>query len=100
MNPDRLRTTPASPEPRSAAAGRLTAVAVVHRIRPKSWEQPLSTAIDKRPVEGRIPLQSLGLAVEVLNEEEEEVTFNEDLDGADMRSLDINISGFERGEIE
>jgi DNA-directed RNA polymerase subunit beta len=45
-------------------------------------------------------LQSLGLAVEVLNEEEEEVTFNEDLDGADMRSLDINISGFERGEIE
>ena len=45
-------------------------------------------------------LQSLGLAVEVLNEEEEEVTFAEDVDGADIRSLDINISGFERGEIE
>ncbi|GAC1318945.1 MAG: DNA-directed RNA polymerase subunit beta [Chloroflexota bacterium] len=45
-------------------------------------------------------LQSLGLAVEVLNEEEEEVTFAEDVDGGDIRSLDINISGFERGEIE
>jgi DNA-directed RNA polymerase subunit beta len=45
-------------------------------------------------------LQSLGLAVEVLNEEEEEVTFGEDVDGGDIRSLDINISGFERGEIE
>ena len=45
-------------------------------------------------------LQSLGLAVEVLNEEEEEVTFLEDVDGDDMRSMDINISGFERGEIE
>ncbi len=45
-------------------------------------------------------LQSLGLAVEVLNEEEEEVTFNEDIDTGDVRSLDINISGFERGDIE
>src|SRR6267154_1363695 len=45
-------------------------------------------------------LQSLGLAVEVLNEEEEEVTFAEDIDSGDVRSLDINISGFERGEIE
>jgi DNA-directed RNA polymerase subunit beta len=45
-------------------------------------------------------LQSLGLAVEVLNEEEEEVTFNEDVDTGDVRSLDINISGFERGDIE
>jgi DNA-directed RNA polymerase subunit beta len=45
-------------------------------------------------------LQSLGLAVEVLNEEEEEVTFAEDLDVGDIRSLDINISGFERGDIE
>ncbi len=44
-------------------------------------------------------LQSLGLAVEVLNEEEEEVTFAEDIDG-DIRPLDINISGFERGNIE
>jgi DNA-directed RNA polymerase subunit beta len=45
-------------------------------------------------------LQSLGLAVEVLNEEEEEVSFGEDVDGVDVRSLDINISGFERGDIE
>ncbi len=45
-------------------------------------------------------LQSLGLAVEVLNEEEEEVTFAEDVDGGDVRSLDINISGYERGEID
>jgi DNA-directed RNA polymerase subunit beta len=45
-------------------------------------------------------LQSLGLAVEVLNEEEEEVTFAEDVGGGDVRSLDINISGFERGDIE
>ncbi len=45
-------------------------------------------------------LQSLGLAVEVLNEEEEEVVFAEDTDGGDVRSLDINISGFERGDIE
>jgi DNA-directed RNA polymerase subunit beta len=45
-------------------------------------------------------LQSLCLAVEVLNEEEEEVTFAEDVDVGDVRSLDINISGFERGDIE
>jgi DNA-directed RNA polymerase subunit beta len=45
-------------------------------------------------------LQSLGLAVEVLNEEEEEVEFVEDADSVDMRSLDINISGFERGDVE
>ncbi len=45
-------------------------------------------------------LQSLGLAVEVLNEEEEEVVFAEDTDSGDVRSLDINISGFERGDIE
>jgi DNA-directed RNA polymerase subunit beta len=45
-------------------------------------------------------LQSLGLAVEVLNEEEEEVEFVEDTDSVDMRSLDINISGFERGDVE
>jgi MOSC domain-containing protein YiiM len=47
------------------AVGTLTAVAVVHRILPKSWEEPLSTAIDKRPVEGRVPLKSLGLAGDV-----------------------------------
>jgi hypothetical protein len=36
----------------------------------------------------------------VLYEEEEEVTFAEDVEGADVRSLDINLSGFERGDIE
>ena len=45
--------------------GLLTAVAVVHKILPKSWEEPLSTAIDKRAVGGRIPLHSLGLAGDV-----------------------------------
>jgi len=45
--------------------GRVTAVAVVHTILPKTWEEPLSTAIDKRPVEGRIPLKSLGFAGDV-----------------------------------
>ena len=44
-------------------------------------------------------LQSLGLAVEVLNEEEEEVTFLEDLSATDsIPSMDIHISGFERGD--
>jgi len=44
-------------------------------------------------------LQSLGLAVEVLNEEEEEVTFLEDLSAMDsIPSMDIHISGFERGD--
>jgi len=46
-------------------AGTLTAVAVVHKILRKSWEEPFSTAIDKRPVEGRVPLQRLGLAGDV-----------------------------------
>lgn len=45
--------------------GTVTAVAVVHAIAVKTWEQPLSTAIDKRAVPGRIPLQSLGLAGDV-----------------------------------
>ena len=39
-------------------------------------------------------LQSLGLAVGVLNEQEEAVTFAQDVDRGDMRSLDIGISGF------
>lgn len=47
------------------AVGTLTAVAVVHTIAPKSWEEPLSTAIDKRAVTGRVPLKSLGLAGDV-----------------------------------
>jgi MOSC domain-containing protein YiiM len=45
--------------------GRLTAVAVVHRILVKTWEEPFSTAIDKRAVEGRVRLQRLGLAGDV-----------------------------------
>jgi MOSC domain-containing protein YiiM len=44
---------------------RLTAVAVVHRIRPKTWQEPLSTAIDKRAVDGRVQLGFLGLAGDV-----------------------------------
>jgi len=44
-------------------------------------------------------LQSLGLAVEVLNEEEEGIPFVEDVSGPDpLREMKINISGFERGE--
>jgi len=42
-------------------------------------------------------LQSLGLAVEVLNEEEEEVAFGEEL-ALEAPRLEVNISGFERGE--
>ncbi|HZR11451.1 MAG TPA: DNA-directed RNA polymerase subunit beta, partial [Myxococcales bacterium] len=46
-------------------------------------------------------LQSLGLAVEVLDEDEEEVAIAEDLSaGENLRALGINISGFERGEID
>jgi MOSC domain-containing protein YiiM len=48
-----------------AGVGRLTAVAVVHKLLRKTWEEPFSTAIDKRPVEGRVPLQRLGLAGDV-----------------------------------
>jgi DNA-directed RNA polymerase subunit beta len=45
-------------------------------------------------------LQSLGLAVEVLNEEEEEVIFQEDLTTPmdSIPSMDIHLSGFERGD--
>ncbi|MFN0073226.1 MAG: DNA-directed RNA polymerase subunit beta [Chloroflexota bacterium] len=46
-------------------------------------------------------LQSLGLAVEVLNEEEEEVTFAEDLTSGDsIPSLGVRLSGFERGDLD
>ena len=40
-------------------------------------------------------LQSLGLAVEVLNEDEEEVPFAEDRQSTPAE-LDINLAGFER----
>ncbi len=46
-------------------------------------------------------LQSLGLAVEVLNEEEEGIPFVEDVSTIDpLRAMNINISGFERGEFD
>jgi DNA-directed RNA polymerase subunit beta len=41
-------------------------------------------------------LQSLGLAVEVLNEAEEEVTFAED--GAEIPHLGVNLTGIEAGD--
>jgi DNA-directed RNA polymerase subunit beta len=43
-------------------------------------------------------LQSLGLSVEVLSEDEKPVELTDDVDG-DMAALDgINLSGMERGE--
>jgi len=46
-------------------------------------------------------LQSLGLAVEVLNEEEEEVTFAEDLSSGDsIPSLGVRLTGFERDDLD
>jgi DNA-directed RNA polymerase subunit beta len=46
-------------------------------------------------------LQSLGLAVEVLNEEEEEVTVAEDLNSSDsIPSLGVRLSGFERDDLD
>src|SRR4051794_35194926 len=45
--------------------GTLTAVAVVHKVSPITWDDPPSTAIDKRPIEGRVPLHGLGLAGDV-----------------------------------
>jgi MOSC domain-containing protein YiiM len=47
------------------AVGTLTAVAVVHKVLVKTWEEPFSTAIDKRAVSGRVLLQRLGLAGDV-----------------------------------
>ena len=43
-------------------------------------------------------LQSLGLAVEVLNEDEEGIPLLEDIGSDYVPSLDINLTGFERGE--
>ena len=40
-------------------------------------------------------LQSLGLSVEVLNENEEEIRFAEDTSSSYVPDLGINISGFE-----
>ena len=41
--------------------GTVTAVAVVHHIRPNPGETPDTTAIDKRPVPGPVQVGSLGL---------------------------------------
>jgi DNA-directed RNA polymerase subunit beta len=43
-------------------------------------------------------LQSLALSVEVLNEEEEEVHFADEAGLDQIPSLDVNITGFEKGE--
>ena len=43
-------------------------------------------------------LQSLGLAVEVLNEDEEKIQFIEDSVSDIMPELGLNLSGFESGE--
>src|SRR4051812_28155504 len=52
-------------DPTGRPGGTLTAVAVVDRLLRKSWQEPFSTAIDKRLVEGRVPVQRLGLAGDV-----------------------------------
>ena len=43
-------------------------------------------------------LQSLGLAVEVLNEDEEKIQFVEDSSSDIMPELGLNLSGFESEE--
>lgn len=44
-------------------------------------------------------LQSLGLSVEVLSEDERPLELSDDVDGSDLAALDgINLSGMERGE--
>ncbi|HST85532.1 MAG TPA: MOSC domain-containing protein, partial [Kineosporiaceae bacterium] len=45
--------------------GTVTAVAVVHKVLPLTWSEPPSTAIDKRSIDGRVPLHALGLAGDV-----------------------------------
>jgi MOSC domain-containing protein YiiM len=102
-------------------SGTLTAVAVVHKILPKSWEEPLSTAIDKRAVEGRVPLKSLGLAGDVQCDrkhhggahaavyaysDEDAAWWARELDreiapglfGENLRTSGIDVSGAEIGE--
>jgi MOSC domain-containing protein YiiM len=49
----------------SKPSGVLSAVAVVHTLHPKSWEEPYTTAIDRRAVPGRIPVGVMGLAGDV-----------------------------------
>jgi DNA-directed RNA polymerase subunit beta len=43
-------------------------------------------------------LQSLALSVEVLNEDEEEVHFADEAGLDQIPSLDVNITGFEKGD--
>jgi MOSC domain-containing protein YiiM len=45
--------------------GTITAVAVVQRLKTKSWEVPYTTGIDKAAVPGRVPLARTGLAGDV-----------------------------------
>jgi DNA-directed RNA polymerase subunit beta len=45
-------------------------------------------------------LQSLGLAVEVLNEDEEGIPLLEDVSSDYIPSLNINLTGFERGSLD
>ncbi len=47
---------------RAEGAGRVTAVCVVHEIIPNPGETPDVTAIDKRPLAGRVEAAELGLA--------------------------------------
>ena len=43
-------------------------------------------------------LQSLGISVDILNEEDEQIELLEDPSGYATPSLGINMSGFERGD--
>ncbi len=52
-------------EQSEATGSRLTAVSVVRQIKPKSWEEPYSTAIDKAAVPGRVMVGFAGLAGDV-----------------------------------
>ena len=58
----------ALPQPRArelAQEGRVSAVCVVHAILPDPGEDPDTTAIDKRPREGRLDVGSLGLVLDI-----------------------------------
>src|SRR4051794_23626405 len=58
--------TQAAPQPRPepVAAGRLTAVCVVHELIPNPGETPDVTAIDKRPREGRLVVGTEGFVLD------------------------------------
>lgn len=107
-------------EPAALAAGTLTAVAVVHKLLVKTWDEPYSTAIDKRAVDGRVLLQRLGLAGDVQCDRknhggvhaavyayaDEDAAWWAELDrditpglfGENLRTSGIDVSGAEIGE--